>query len=135
VYALLGGVVSMPVTVVLYWSSGGGSEFVLDAVLLAGLLAGFLAARRGVDADAVGVRAGVVGGVPGVVWLLPKVLDLAAGLSGPTWFEAVGVALVVGTTVGLIALVFAFSALLGLVGARVGGWATRRAGLSKPATQ
>lgn len=126
--ALFGGVASMPVTAALYWLSGGGREFPLDAVAVAGLVAGYLAAGRAADPDAVGLRAGVVGGLPGVAWLLAAILGDATALSGPAWFEVAGLAFVVGATSAVAALVLALAAVVGVLGARVGGWVAARRG-------
>ncbi|AAG20017.1 hypothetical protein PNQ29_08120 [Halobacterium salinarum] len=81
--ALFGGVASMPVTAALYWLSGGGREFPLDAVAVAGLVAGYLAAGR---------------------------------------------AFVVGATSAAAALALALAAVVGVLGARVGGWVAARRG-------
>jgi len=126
--ALLGGAASMPVTAALYWLSGGGREFPLNAVTVAGLVAGYLAAGRAADPDAAGLRAGVVGGLPAVAWLLATILGGATALSGPAWFEAAGLAFAVGATVSLAALVTGVAAVVGVVGARVGGWVAARRG-------
>jgi len=97
-------------------------------VLVAGLVAGYLAAGRAVDADAAGLRAGVVGGLPGLAWLFWKLSGGLSGLSGPAWFETVGVALAVGTTAAVGALVLGLASLVGFVGAKVGSWVAGRTG-------
>ena len=129
-YGLLGGISSIPFTVGLYWLSGTGSEFALDVVLLGGLLAGYLARAGSADASStsVGVRAGVVGGLPGL-WLLVDVLRTASALSGPVWFQvaAVSMTMIVFTTA-----VLGFAGVVGVVGANVGGWLAEKRGVQRP---
>jgi len=127
-YALLGGVASLPFTAARYWWSTSGSEISLNAALFAGLVAGYLAAGRAVDADAAGLRTGVVSGLPGVAWVFSKILGDVPALSGPAWFETSGVALTVGVTDVFVAFRLALAGLVGLVGARVGGGVARRTG-------
>lgn len=120
-YALLGGLASVPLTVGLYWLSGAGSEFSLNAVFLGGLLAGYLVTRATTDTDpgGVGVRAGVVGGVPAVVWGVSEVSRSAAAVAGPVPFRVAAVATVLLT---ITTVVLALAGVVGLVGATVGGW-------------
>lgn len=84
--ALVGGVASLPLTLGLYWSSGAGNEFSLNAVVLGGLLAGYLATGRGADATVAGGRAGLIGGLP-AVWVLAGDVVPALAASGPAWFR------------------------------------------------
>lgn len=125
-YALVGGLVSIPLTGGLYWLSGAGNELSFNAVLLGGLLAGYLATRAptAVDSTAAGIRAGVIGGLPGL-WLLGDVLAAATALTGPTWFRVTGIGMVV---VAFSGFVFGLGALAGGVGAVVGAWLARRVG-------
>ena len=121
-YALLGGLASIPLTTVAYWQSG--SELSLSPVFLGGLLAGYLACRQTGSARGVGLRAGLVGGLP-TLWLLREVLDAATALSGPPWFVATGLVVTVGF---LLVVLFGFAALVGALGGRAGGWVAARSG-------
>lgn len=128
-YALVGGLISVPLTTVGYWQSG--SELSLSPVLLGGLLAGYLARRATGTADGVGVRAGVVGALP-TLWILADVLGAASALSGPTWFMAVGVGFT-GAILLVVAVVgFGLGALAGALGARAGSWLAGRTGRRGP---
>ncbi len=125
-YALVGGLSSIPLTLGLYWLSGAGNELSFNMVFFGGLLAGYLAATgpKDIGSAAVGIRAGVVGSLPGL-WLLAELVWVAATLTGPLWFRVVGN--------GVIAVTFALftvglAALIGLVGATVGGWLVRKIG-------
>lgn len=118
--ALVGGITSIPLTVGLYWLSGMGNELSLNMVFFGGLIAGFLAKTRRTDANAsaAGIRAGIVGVVPGL-WFLVDVSEAATALSGPLWFRSAAIILVAGT---IVVVLFGLGALVGLLGAKVGGW-------------
>jgi hypothetical protein len=130
-YALLGGIASVPFTVGLFWLSGTGSEFALDVVLLGGLLAGYLARAGSADASStsVGVRAGVVGGLPGL-WLLVDVLRAASALAGPVWFQVAAVSM---TVVVVTTAVLGFAGVVGVLGAKVGDWLAEKRGVQRSA--
>jgi len=118
-YALLGGLASIPFTLGAYWLSGAGDELSLDAVFVGGFLAGYLAFRAGaLDAGDVGARAGLIGGVPGAVWLATRVLPDALAAGGTAPFRVGAVAIAVAFP--LVSL--GFSALAGLIGAKLGAW-------------
>lgn len=131
-YALLGGVLSFSLTLVGYWQSG--SELSLSPVFLCGILAGYFAVRDTGARQGVGYRVGAIGGLPGLLFLvdLPEAMT---ALGGPEWFIAAGTAftiVIVGT--GLL-LMIGLSAVVGELGARVGGWlATRSNNRHSPAT-
>lgn len=131
-YALLGGVLSFSLTLVGYWQSG--SELSLSPVFLCGILAGYFAVRETGARHGVGYRVGAIGGLPGLLFLvdLPEAMT---ALGGPEWFIAAGTAftiVIVGT--GLL-LMLGLSAVVGELGARVGGWlATRSNNRHSPAT-
>lgn len=125
-YALVGGLSSIPLTLGLYWLSGAGNELSFNMVFFGGLLAGYLAETgpEDVGSAAVGLRAGVVGGLPGL-WMLARLVWVGATLTGPLWFRVVGT--------GFIAVTFALfavglAALIGLIGATVGGWLVKKIG-------
>ncbi|MFB6109143.1 MAG: DUF5518 domain-containing protein [Haloplanus sp.] len=130
-YALLGGASSIPFTVAGYWQTG--SELSLTAVLFGGALAGYLAARRTGTGRGVGVRAGVIGGLPVLVVVGGTVSD-AAGLAGPSWFVVGGTVLAVGAAVAVAVVGIGLSALLGAVGARVGTWLAGTSGGARGTT-
>lgn len=118
-YALLGGFTSLPFTTLSYWQTG--SELSFGAVLFGGLLAGYLYNRAGGEDTGVGIRVGVIGGLP-VLWVLFDILTATDGLSGPAWFVASGTLLAVGFSLVVAVLGFGLAALIGEIGARVGGW-------------
>lgn len=120
-YALLGGVASIPFTMVSYWQTG--SEMSLAPVLFGGLLAGVLAKRMIGSSRGVGARAGLVGALP-VLWVLGDILPDILAIPNPEWFSVLSVIVALGTTV----IGFAFAALLGEMGGRIGGWLSGRGG-------
>lgn len=128
-YALVGGIISIPLTVGLHWLSGTGNELSLNMVALGGLIAGFLGNRKETDADgsAAGLRAGIVGVLPGF-WLFADFFEAVTALSGPLWFRSGAIVLTIGT---VTAIIFGLGALLGLLGAKVGSWLTERDGVQQ----
>jgi len=118
-YALVGGLASLPFTTISYWQTG--SELSLGAVLFGGILAGYLAVRTGGGHSGVGLRVGLVGGLP-VLWVLFDVLAATSGLAGPAWFVTSATLLTIGFTIMVAALGFGIAALIGEIGTRIGGW-------------
>ena len=121
-YALIGGLASIPCSLGLYWLSGAGNEFSGNMVLFGGVLAGYLARRDSTRASSAGLRAGVVGGLPSLVWGISTLLGISDGFvmvwSDPL-LEAVFLLFVGGALLGA-------SVLVGLLGGMVGGWLSRR---------
>jgi len=118
-YALIGGLASLPFTTLSYWQTG--SELSLGAVLFGGILAGYLATRAGAESSGTGTRVGLLGGLP-VLWIVSDILAATSGLDGPAWFVTSATVLTVGFTIGVAILGFGIAALIGEVGARIGGW-------------
>ena len=121
-YAVLGGLASLPLTLVLSPGSPG-STWDGSGIVLCALAAGYLAKRRGLSSAPVGLRAGAIGAVP-VLWSVVDLVPFVLGLAQPAWFTAVQlalVALVVPVLVGVTAVVG------GLAG-RLGGWLAERRG-------
>lgn len=116
-YAIAGGLASTPLTLAGYWRSGFGSHMSLSWVLLAGVVAGYLAAGRGLDVGWVGLRAGLVGALPGL-WMSFLVLEATFEPMEPPWFRAVGVVV----AVLMVAFLFFVSGVVGYLGGKVGGW-------------
>lgn len=128
-YALIGGASSLPITIALYWQSGMGSEFSLNMVFFGGLFAGYLTsgAETELNTSSVGLRAGVVGGLPGL-WLVVDFFDTAIAWPNPLWFRIAAVSMI---TVGVTTLLFVFAGLVGLIGAKVGGWLAKKTGAQR----
>jgi NhaP-type Na+/H+ or K+/H+ antiporter len=125
-YALIGGVVSMPLTLGLYWYSGMGNDFSFNMVVVGGLLAGYLAKRNSVDAKPAGLRAGLIGALPGLVWILPRIArNVAAGWS----LLPIAVFLCLFTLIA-----FGIGAVAGVIGGAVGGWLFEKVESRRPAT-
>jgi len=118
-YGLIGGVVSLPFTAVSYWQTG--SELSLAPVVLGGLVAGYLATRKTGESDGVGLRTGVIGGLP-IVWMLVDVLLGASELAGPSWFVTGATLLTILFLVALGVVGLGLSALVGGLGAKIGSW-------------
>jgi hypothetical protein len=123
-YALLGGVASIPLTGGAYWLSGTGSYFSLNMVVVGGLVAGYLAYGTAADCAAAGLRAGLIGSLPGVGWLLTETVPAALAATGPLPFRAVATVAGVGLGVVLVVVV----AIAGLLGGKAGGWLAGKTG-------
>jgi hypothetical protein len=129
-YVLIGGLAALPFTTVSYWQTG--SELSLGAVLFGGILAGYLVTRAGGERSGVGIRVGLVGGLP-VLWVLFGVLAATSALGGPNWFVTGATVLTVGFTIVVALLGFGIAALIGEIGTRVGSWlADKQPGQSSP---
>jgi len=118
-YGLIGGILALPFTAVSYWQTG--SELSLAPVVLGGLVAGYLATLKTGESNGVGLRAGVIGGLP-IVWMLVDILRGTSGLAGPSWFVtgATFLTIVFVTVFGVAG--FGLSALVGGLGAKIGSW-------------
>jgi len=102
-----------------YWQTG--SELSLAPVVLGGLVAGYLATRKTGESDGVGLRTGVIGGLP-IVWMLVDVLLGASELAGPSWFVTGATLLTILFLVALGVVGLGLSALVGGLGAKIGSW-------------
>ena len=132
-YVLIGGLTALPFTALSYWQTG--SELSLGAVLFGGILAGYLVTRAGGERSGVGIRVGLVGGLP-VLWVLFDVLAATSALGGPNWFVTGATVLTVGFTIVVALLGFGIAALIGEIGTRVGSWlADKQPGQSSPVGQ
>jgi hypothetical protein len=130
-YVLIGGLAALPFTALSYWPTG--SELSLGAVLFGGILAGYLVTRAGGERSGVGIRVGLVGGLP-VLWVLFDVLAATSALGGPIWFVTSATVLTVGFTIVVALLGFGIAALIGEIGVQVGSWlADKQSGQSSPA--
>jgi|AntDeeMinimDraft_4_1070355.scaffolds.fasta_scaffold00429_25 hypothetical protein len=117
-YALIGGLFSIPLSLSNYWISGLGSEFSTSMVFFGGFLAGYLAKKNSANPARAGVGAGVVGGLPGYIWILPAMIQTATAWSSPM-ARAV---LMVFMGIAVITI----AALPGLIGGFVGGWLAKK---------
>lgn len=117
-YALLGGVVSIAITLDRYWGGGAGDDIPAVAVFLGALVAGYLAAvsRADTDARTIGVRTGAVGSLP-ALWLVTAAFVGSFGTAGPmqiAW-NVIATTVICGAVVG-------FASLFGIIGATLGDW-------------
>jgi uncharacterized membrane protein len=118
-YAVIGGVIALPFTAFGYWQTG--SELSLSPVLFGGLLAGYLAKRQAGESRGVGIRAGLIGGIP-ILWAILDILSATSALGGPEWFITGATVLTVGFSAVVAVLGFVLAAFIGKIGAKLGGW-------------
>lgn len=131
-FALIGGLLSLPFSTLSYWQTG--SELSLGAVLFGGILAGYLVKRGDAENSGVGIRVGLVGGLP-VLWILADMLAATSGLAGPDWFVTASTAMTIGFTIVVAIIGFGIASLVGEAGARVGAWlAVKLPGESNPSS-
>jgi hypothetical protein len=114
-YALVGGLLALPFTALAAWRSP--ENVTLGMVVVGSALAGYLVKRRGGNSTATGLRAALVGGFP-AIWPLSELVWAVPAIPNPLWFQAVGVAMILGAGGFLLAVVAVFGALAG----RFGGW-------------
>jgi hypothetical protein len=89
----------------------------LGAVVLGGLLTGYLLTQSNSDTSRAGIQVGILGGIP-VLWAVFDTYVAATGVTEPVWFKlAEGVLLI-----GFIVTGFGIAALAGEVGVRIGTW-------------
>jgi len=122
-YALIGGLLALPFTVLAAWQSP--ENISLGMVVVGSVVAGYLIKRRGGNSTATGLRAALIGGFP-AVWSLSELIWAIPTVPNPLWFQAVGVAMILGVGGFILAVVAVFGALAG----RFGGWLAERRGHS-----
>lgn len=119
-YGLLGGLVSLPLLLLSSWQSG--TEYSLSAVLLGGVVAGYLYHGGRKESQRAGLLAGTVGGLP-LVWVFRDVLLAVFTVPNPAWFRVVGLVMMVG----VVAFAVGLAAVAGMLGGMIGNWiATKR---------
>jgi len=128
-YALIGGLIALSGTAFLYWQSS--SELTIGPILVGGLVAGYLYDGERSERRRVGVRTGLIGGLP-ALWLLADLLTATLGAGGPAWFRAAAGVMGVGAMLLFTLLTFALAAVTGVVGTAVGDWLSRKTGRRRP---
>lgn len=121
-YGLVGGLVSIPLTIMSSTWAGSNLDQPGTGILFGAMLAGYLAANASRRAASAGVLAGLVGGIPTSVWAVGWLLGLPEGpivvWSNPLP-EILFLLLVTATLI-------AFSVGVGTVGGLVGGWLSKK---------
>ena len=121
-YGLVGGLVSIPLTIVSSTWTGSTLDQPPTGILVGAMLAGYLAANASRRAVNAGVLAGLVGGVPASGWAVGGLVGLP---EGPivVWSNPLSeVAFLLLVTAALIA----FSMAIGAVGGFLGGWLSEK---------
>lgn len=122
-YALIGGVISIPFTVLVHAKTGSGIEFSSGTMVLGGGIAGYLAKRNSAHAGTTGALAGAIGGLPLLRWWSTTFQHILFSLV-PLWPDAV---LEVASLSMMGLVIFLGSVLAGWLGGRLGGWVAGRA--------
>jgi hypothetical protein len=120
-YALIGGVLALPFTVLKVVQSP--ESITLEMFAAGSLLAGYLIKRHSGNSTVTGLRAALIGGFP-VLWALPEMLRTVADIPNPPWFQAVSIILLLAFS----GLMLALLAVLGALAGRLGGWIAEQRG-------
>jgi hypothetical protein len=123
-YAVVGGLASLPLSIVYHWWSGMGNHFSTLPILLGGLLAGSLAHTNSRKPAKAGIGAGIIGGVPAYVFILPPMARTATEVA-TAWSSPLGAVVVVAFSAPAIVVI---AALPGWIGGFVGGWLAEKVG-------
>ncbi|WP_237713315.1 DUF5518 domain-containing protein [Halococcus hamelinensis] len=121
-YGLIGGLVSISLTIMSSTWAGSTLDQPGTGILLGAMLAGYLAANASRRAASAGVLAGLVGGAPASVWAVGWLLGLP---EGPivVWSNPLPeILFLLLATAALIA----FSVGVGAVGGIFGGWFSKK---------
>lgn len=121
-YGLVGGLVSIPLTIISSTWVGTMLNQPATGILLGAMLAGYLAASASRQAANAGVLAGLVGGVPASVWAVGWLVGLP---DGPivVWSNPLSELLFL---LLVTAALIAFSVGVGAVGGIFGGWFSKK---------
>lgn len=128
-YGLLGGLIAIPFTTFGYWQTG--SKVSLGPVFLGGLVAGYLARQDIGDGRGVGLRTGLIGGLP-ALWMLIDMFGSSLELTGSWWFVGIGLAFVATFAIAVSLMALGLAAFIGEAGARIGSWLAELTGRQKP---
>jgi uncharacterized membrane protein YeaQ/YmgE (transglycosylase-associated protein family) len=123
-YAMIGGGASIPLSLGWYWFSGMGNHFSTLPIFFGGILAGYLAQTYSRKPARAGIVAGMIGGLPGFVWILPQMSQTASDFT-TTWSSPLGAVVILGFSIPAI---IAVAILPGWIGSFVGGWAAKKVG-------
>ena len=117
-YAIVGGFASVPFSLGYYWWMGMGDYFSTVPVLFGGLLAGYLARNNAERPAIAGTGAGIIGGLPAYIWILPQLIRTVTA-----WSSSSGI--VIALTFVITAIV-AVAAVPGWIGGLAGGWVAEK---------
>ena len=120
-YALIGGLLALPLTALDVWRSP--ENIALGAVVVGSVSTGYLIKRRGGNSTATGLRTALIGMIP-ALWALKELLWTVTGIPNPPWFRAVSIAVALAFG-GLLLAVMAIS---GALAGRFGGWLAEQSG-------
>jgi FtsH-binding integral membrane protein len=121
-YAFIGGVISIPFTVIVHAKTGSGIEFSSGTMVLGGGVAGYLAKRDSARAGMTGALAGAIGGLP-LLWWWSSTFQYIIFSLIPVWPDTVSQVV----RLFVIDLIIFFGTVLaGWLGGRLGGWLSER---------
>ena len=125
-YALLGGLIALLGTTATDWRTG--STFNIGAVFVGGLLAGALFTGTATDRARVGVRVGLIGGVP-LLWMGAELVRFVLlETSAPVAVRLFQIAVVLP----FVGFGFGIAAFVARVGARIGDSLRNKFGRNRP---
>lgn len=123
-YALIGGLISIPLTLLYNTYYVGGDSFTIGLVFFGGIISGYLANRASLRASAAGFYAGLIGAIPAYVIGISDIVTSATNTVS-TVSSSIGVVL---TALLFTVIIFAMGGITGTLGGVFGGWLTKKFG-------
>ena len=120
-YALIGGLLALPFTILEVWQSPENLTF--EIFVVGSALAGYLIKRQGGNSTATGLRAALIGGSPSL-WILVELFWTIPAAPNPLWFQVVSIVILLVFGGVIIVVLAVFGALAG----RFGGWLAEQVG-------
>lgn len=117
-FALIGAFITLPVTVIVNWFPNSEANLAGGIGIIGAFIAGFIAATRSVEPDAAGFRAGLLGGIVGVLTPIVAGVSIVIENTAVAWPSPSRTVFFVGAGAVLLCIAPVF----GLVCGRVGGW-------------
>lgn len=117
-FALIGALASLPVTVLVNWLPNSKADIGGGIMIFGAFIAGVIAAFRSIDPDAAGFRAGLLGGIVGILTPIVAAVSSTIETTVIAWPSPSRIAFFVVFSVVVLVL----TPLFGLVCGRIGGW-------------
>jgi Family of unknown function (DUF5518) len=121
-YALIGGLISIPLTVGYHWFFEP-EIYSLIMATTGGVIAGYLAKRNGLRIYRTGVGVGTLGAIPALVMAFSPLSDIAT-----KWLGSGAVVFMVIVVPLVVLAILAIGAVLGFIGGAIGGWLATKFG-------
>ncbi|GAB7121265.1 DUF5518 domain-containing protein [Natrinema sp. JCM 9743] len=118
--ALVGGLISIPLTIVYNIYHTSGESFTLGLVFFGGIVSGYLANETSLRASMAGFYAGLIGSLPAYILGISDITTSTTNTS-----SSIVLALF---TILFTMVIFAMGGITGSIGGLFGGWLTKKFG-------